>query len=157
MFCLRFGRVERFYQASSCGWYATGNTFSPGMNRHYIGTFIYSTQELACSIGDKQTMLLHFFSMCQNFPSLPVFSFFFNLECVKNKMAAIRHHTFELRQEERSGTDRLRAPYARDRFPPPTRSSDALLFTGSLVVRVCVSVGVEGGFKGSFCTITSRS
>lgn len=80
-----------------------------------------------------------------------------NLECVKNKMAAIRHHTFELRQEERSGTDRLRAPYARDRFPPPTRSSDALLFTGSLVVRVCVSVGVEGGFKGSFCTITSRS
>lgn len=93
MFCLRFGRVERFYQASSCGWYATGNTFSPGMNRHYIETFIYSTQELACSIGDKQTMLLHFFFHVSKFSiSARVFLFFTPPSAQPPSRLQLRHY-----------------------------------------------------------------
>lgn len=44
------------------------------MNRYFIETFIYGTQELAWSIGDKQSVLLHFFHVSK-FPSLPMFFF----------------------------------------------------------------------------------
>lgn len=63
-------------------------------------------------------------------------------------MAAIPHHTFKLRQEERNTTDPLCTLHTRDQFYPKILGS--LLSTGALVVGVgmcgSVSIGVEGVF-----------